>query len=69
MRKVVGENEGLAHAFDGKQSILGIVLSICKEDFSGDPGAEGSDEMEDIVLSRKVRTKRRRVQRRVNYEG
>lgn len=55
--KVVREDERLAHTLDGKQAILGIVLSVCEKDFCGDTRTEESDEIKNIVLERSVREK------------
>lgn len=60
MCKVVGEDERLAHALDGKQPVLGIVLSACKKDLSSDTGTDGSDKMENVVLARSVRERKKR---------
>jgi hypothetical protein len=36
---------------------LEIASSVCEKYFSGDTGAEGSDEIENVVLRRRVREK------------
>jgi hypothetical protein len=55
--KIVREDEGLAHALDSEQAILGIVLSVCKKDFCCDTGTDGSDKMKNVVLGGSVRRK------------
>jgi hypothetical protein len=66
--KAVREDERLAHALEGKDPIEGVGFPVCEKDFCGDTGAEGGDQMENIVLPRSVR-RRRPVRRRLNYEG
>lgn len=43
MCEAVREDERLAHTLEGEESVEGIVLPVCKKDFCGDTGAEGSD--------------------------
>ena len=53
--EAVREDERFAHALEGEEPIEGIVLPVCEENFCGDTGAEGSDEVENIALPRSVR--------------
>lgn len=57
MRKVVRENEGLAHAFDGEQPAQRIGSPFREKYFCGDTGTEGSDEIKNIVLGEKCQKK------------
>lgn len=63
MGKVVGEDEGLAHTLDGEQPVFGIIFSVCEEDFSCDTGTDGSDEMKEVVLARRVRRKEKKTEK------
>lgn len=55
MCEAVREDERLAHALESEDPVEGIVLPAREEDFCGDTGTEGSDEVEDIVLPRRIR--------------
>jgi len=60
--EAVREDERLAHTLEGEEPGLGIVLPGCEEYFCGDTGTEGSDELKDIVLPRRVRKEERKVE-------